>query len=107
DPAQARRHERLRLDLAVLRRLLASFPWQLKFVVRADEIAADVTEIEALLRELAVPERERHRVFLMPECTDADALRDAYRALLPVCLQRGFRLGERLHIHMFGHTPGT
>lgn len=107
DPKQAERHERVRLDVAVLTRLMASFPWQLKFVVRPADIAADVAEVEALLRELAVADALRSRVFLMPECTDADALREAYRALLPVCLERGFRLGERLHIHMFGHTPGT
>ncbi|WP_422891096.1 7-carboxy-7-deazaguanine synthase QueE [Nannocystis pusilla] len=107
DPAQAERHERARLDLPVLARLMASFPWQLKFVVRADAGAADVAEVEALLRELAVPDDQRSRVLLMPECTDSEALRAAYRALMPICVERGFRLGERLHIHMFGHTPGT
>ncbi|MDC0718677.1 7-carboxy-7-deazaguanine synthase QueE [Nannocystis bainbridge] len=107
DPAQAERHERTRLHLPALARLMASFPWQLKFVVRAGESAADVAEIEALLRELAVPDDQRGRVLLMPECTDREALPAAYRALMPICIERGFRLGERLHIHMFGHTPGT
>lgn len=107
DPAQAERHERLRLDLSALTRLMAAFPWQLKFVVRADALADDLAEVEALLRELGVPASQRARVLLMPECTDSDALRLAYRALMPVCVERGFRLGERLHIHMFGHTPGT
>lgn len=107
DPKQAARHERLRLDVAVLTRLMASFAWQLKFVVRPAEVDADLAEIEALLRALGVADEHRSRVFLMPECTDTEALGAAYRALLPVCLARGFRLGERLHIHMFGHTPGT
>ncbi|MCY1056993.1 7-carboxy-7-deazaguanine synthase QueE [Nannocystis sp. SCPEA4] len=107
DPAQAERHERVRLDLPALARLMASFPWQLKFVVRADAVAADVAEVEALLRELTVSDDQRSRVLLMPECTDSDSLGAAYRALMPVCIERGFRLGERLHIHMFGHTPGT
>lgn len=107
DPAQAERHERTRLNLPALTRLMAAFSWQLKFVVRADAAAADVAEVEALLRELGVPDSERQRVLLMPECTRSEALGAAYRALLPICLERGFRLGERLHIHMFGHTPGT
>jgi 7-carboxy-7-deazaguanine synthase len=107
DPAQAERHERARLNLPVLARLMANYPWQLKFVVRAAAVVADVAEVEALLRELAVPDEQRSRVLLMPECTDSEALREAYRALLPICVGRGFRLGERLHIHMFGHTPGT
>jgi len=106
-PKLAERHERARLDPPVLRRLLAAFPWQLKFVVRAAEAAADLGEIEALLTELGVAASDRHRVLVMPECTDPTALHAAYRTLVTACIERGFRLGERLHIALFGHTPGT
>ena len=107
DPAQARRHEALRRQPEVLARLVAAHPWQLKFVVRAAAIADDLEEIEAILRALAIARADRSRVMLMPECTDSAALRGAYAALLPICIERGFRLGERLHIHVFGHVPGT
>lgn len=107
DPVWAERHERRRLVRPVLARLLAAFAWQLKFVVRPAALDADLAELTALLHELGVGAGDHSRVFLMPECTDSEGLRAAYRALLPVCLTRGFRLGERLHIHMFGHTPGT
>ena len=50
---------------------------------------------------------ERHRVLVMPECTDPAALHASYRTLVSACIERGFRLGERLHIALFGHTPGT
>lgn len=106
-PRLAQRHEAARLDLGVLTRLLTAFPWQLKFVVRAAELAADLAEIEGLLRALAVPAGERHRVLVMPECVDPAALTASYRALVGACIERGFRLGERLHIALFGHTPGT
>jgi len=107
DPKQATQHERRRLRPSVLSRLVAGFPWQLKFVVRPDSITADLAEIESLPVVHSLPASERHRVLLMPECTSSTELRDAYTALLPVCLERGYRLGERLHIHMFGHTAGT
>lgn len=106
-PKLAERHERARLDVAVLARLMASCAWQLKFVVRAAEAAADLDEVERLIRELAVPASERHRVLVMPECTDPAALHASYRTLVGACIERGFRLGERLHIALFGHTPGT
>lgn len=108
-PKLAQRHEQTRLDLEVLGRLLATFEsrWQLKFVVRAAEAAADLDEIEGLLQALAVPARERHRVLIMPECVDPAALVASYRTLVGACIERGFRLGERLHIALFGHTPGT
>lgn len=106
-PNLAQRHERARLDLEVLGRLLAGYAWQLKFVVRAAEAAADLAEIEGLLQALAVAREDRHRVLVMPEGTDAGGLQASYRALVTACIERGFRLGERLHIALFGHTPGT
>jgi len=109
DPAWAERHERRRLAPAVLRRWLAAYPWQLKFVVHGDppRLGAELAEIDALLADLQIPEKSRHQVLLMPECTEPERLDAAYRQLVPVCQERGFRLGERLHIALFGHTPGT
>jgi 7-carboxy-7-deazaguanine synthase len=103
-------HEAARLDVQVLRRLLSSFAWQLKFVVRTatpELLAADLDEIEALLDALAIKPEARERVLLMPEGTDDASLRAGYLAALGSCKDRGFRLGLRLHIHMFGHRPGT
>jgi 7-carboxy-7-deazaguanine synthase len=103
-------HEAARLDVEVLRRLLSSFAWQLKFVVRTatpELLAADLEEIETLLDALAIKPEARERVLLMPEGTDDASLRAGYLAALASCKDRGFRLGLRLHIHMFGHRPGT
>lgn len=44
---------------------------------------------------------------ITPECVDPAALPGSYRTLVGACIERGFRLGERLHIALFGHTPGT
>jgi 7-carboxy-7-deazaguanine synthase len=44
---------------------------------------------------------------LMPECTDPNRLLADYAALLPVLHEHDLRLGERLHIALFGHRPGT
>lgn len=109
DPRLAARHEASRIDLPALRALLAAGEWQLKFVVSVEPAALErgLSEIEALLRELAVGRLQRERVLLMPECTAPEELRAAYLALRDACVRTGFRLGQRLHLHMFGHTPGT
>lgn len=109
-PAElAARHEAARWAPDTLRRLMDDHPWQLKFVVRAtpDHLMQDVDEIEHMLEALAVGPQARARVLLMPEGTDPDALAIAYRQVGPVCVARGFRLGLRLHIELYGHTPGT
>jgi len=70
-------------------------------------LAADLAEIHALLDALAIAPDQRERVLLMPESTDADSLRAGYRRLVATCMQTGMRIGLRLHIELFGHTPGT
>lgn len=109
DPAWAERHEARRRRVDVIATLMEQ-PWQLKFVVRtgsADALRTDLDEIEVLLAELDVAATQRERVLLMPECIDPARLGAAYAALVETCRNTGFRLGERLHIAIFGHRPGT
>lgn len=109
-PQLANRHERARSNLEVLHRLLSTFHWQLKPVVRAHDAAlleADVREVLELLERLEIDRSQHARVMLMPQCIDPQRLSADYRRLLPHLGEHGFRLGERLHIELFGHTPGT
>jgi 7-carboxy-7-deazaguanine synthase len=107
DPIWGPRHDGRRRNVAVVRALMR-WPWQLKLVVRAYDaalLADDLVEVEAMIAELGITERDR--VLLMPECIDPARLSADYAALVPVCRAHGVRLGPRLHIAIFGHTPGT
>ena len=73
----------------------------LKFVIAGPDDVADV---------LALSERhgfDRSRLFLMPEGTDSETLRSREKWLAPLALQHGFRMSDRLHIHLYGDTRGT
>ena len=65
---------------------------------------ADIEEVLALARTHAIP---HNRIYLMPEGTDSAALREREEWLAPLCVEYGFRLSDRLHIHLFGDTRGT
>jgi 7-carboxy-7-deazaguanine synthase len=97
----ARRHEELRIQPEVLRRLLARYAYQLKFVVAEP---ADLAEIRALVHEL---EADRSRVVLMPEGTDPEILRERGRWLAEICKQEGYRFSPRLHIDLWGNRRGV
>ena len=72
-----------------------------KFVIAAP---ADVTQVMALQAGFGIaPER----IFLMPEGTDSAALRGRMAWLAPLCVEQGYRLSDRLHIHLYGDTRGT
>lgn len=72
-----------------------------KFVVATPE---DAEEAAQLCAAHAVPPE---RVFLMPEGTTSAVLRERTEWLAPLCLRHGFRLSDRLHIHLYGDTRGT
>lgn len=72
-----------------------------KFVI-AD--MCDVSEVIALQQTHGIPP---DRLFLMPEGTDSEALRQRMEWLVTLCLEHGLRLTDRLHIHLFGDTRGT
>lgn len=109
DPIWGPRHDERRRRPEIVRALMRR-PWQLKLVVRAYDasaLAQDLAEVEAMLAELEIAEHDRDRVLLMPECIDPARLSADYAALVPVCQAHRVRLGPRLHIAIFGHTPGT
>ena len=72
-----------------------------KFVIAQP---SDVAQVLELQRSYAIPPA---RIFLMPEGTDSTTIRRREEWLVPLCLEHGFRLSDRLHIHLFGDTRGT
>lgn len=92
--------ERARLRPATLGWFAQSPRAFFKFVVSSRE---DLAEIERYVEAFALP---RERVLLMPEGTDAQAISERSRWLADECVARGFRLGTRLHVHVWGATRG-
>ena len=102
DPQWESRHERDRINIPVLRQLTQRYNYQLKFVVSDPQ---DIAEIEGLIAEIGGIDPAR--VFLMPEGVTSEILRERGKWLSPICIQRGWRLGPRLHVDLFGDTKGT
>jgi 7-carboxy-7-deazaguanine synthase len=96
----AARHERLRYQPDVLRRLMSEYEHQLKFVI-ADP--ADIDEVRDLLTAIGA---RRDRVVLMPEGTDPQTLAERGRWLTQICMSEGFRYSPRLHVDLWGTERG-
>lgn len=102
EPRWHRRHQRTRHRPEVVRRLMACYPWQLKFVI---DQPADCQEVEAYLAEF--PAVDRSRVLLMPQGTDLTTLARQADWLEPYCRQTGMPYCPRKHIEWFGLARGT
>ena len=92
-------------DLALLPQMLDHWSADpraaFKFVI-ADP--ADLAQVDALATRHAIAPQ---RIWLMPEGTRSATLRQRMEWLVPLCLEHGYRLSDRLHIHLFGDTRGT
>jgi len=96
----ATKHERLRFQPDVLRRLMSAYDYQLKFVVAQPE---DLAEIQRMLDQI---EADRGKVILMPEGVDASVLRDRGLWLAEIAKREGFRYSPRLHVDLWGNRRG-
>jgi organic radical activating enzyme len=72
-----------------------------KFVVAEP---GDVAEVDALAATIGIAPG---RILLMPEGVTSGAVRERIAWLAPLCLARGYRISDRLHIHLYGDTRGT
>ncbi|MGE3106963.1 MAG: 7-carboxy-7-deazaguanine synthase QueE [Phycisphaerales bacterium] len=100
--AWVQRHGSRRLNVDVLQRLLDEFPErQLKFVVASEGDLPEIDEVLAKIRGWRAED-----VLLMPEGTQAPS-RPRAQAIAALCIERGWRYCQRLHIELFGHVRGT
>ena len=102
----AGRHEAARRRDDVLKLLMASSPYQLKFVV---DTPADLTEAFCWLDDLgfARGKVDPGRVCFMPQGRSDAELACVGAWLEPECRRLGVHFTPRHHVAWFGHTRGT
>jgi 7-carboxy-7-deazaguanine synthase len=97
-----RRHERERHRPEVIRRLVAEYEYQLKFVIDS------IDDLDAVRNYLAeFPELQRERVLLMPQGTEQLRLEEREAWLRPFCELEGLVFCPRKQIEWFGAVRGT
>ena len=101
DPQWGARHDRLRIQPEVLRRLASEYPYQLKFVVASEADLAEIRVIAGLIHA------DPANVLLMPEGIDRDVLRERGVWLAELAKQEGYRFSPRLHVELYGNKRGT
>ncbi len=99
---EAMNHEKIRLELSPLVKLINQYSVQLKFVVTSE---TDFIEIESLLDRL--PPIPKRQIMIMAEGTDIDTVRKRQTWIAPQVISRGWRMTPRLHIELYGNTRGT
>ncbi len=96
----AERHEKLRIQPEVLRKLMSAYEYQLKFVI-ADP--GDLPEVKSVLQEIGAA---GDRVLLMPEGQNSLTVAERGRWLTQICMREGYRYSPRLHVDLWGAERG-
>jgi len=94
-------HERLRFQPEILRRLMADYDYQLKFVVTSPDDRLEIRRLVDCLRA------DSDKVILMPEGVDASTLRERALWIAEICKEEGFRFSPRLHVDLWGNRRGV
>ncbi len=101
DPKLAQIHEQQRLRPAVLESLIATYDYQLKFVV---DVPEDLAEIAACIEKLQ--DVHPYKVYLMPQATEPNEYLEKSRRLADYCMQTGFAFSPRLQVMLWGSQRG-
>lgn len=105
--AWAARHDRTRLNPAVVARMVRDHTHQLKFVVGDDTDFAPIDQFLADVAQHLGRPVAPHNVLLMPRGRDIATLDRHLARIVPHAIARGFRVTDRLHVRLFGDTRGT
>ena len=97
----AAKHPVERLNVGVLRQLMATYDYQLKFVV---DVPKDLDEIADVLEKL--DGLDLYSVYLMPQATQTDEYLEKSRWLAEYCKQSGFSFSPRLQVMLWGSQRG-
>jgi 7-carboxy-7-deazaguanine synthase len=101
EPELAETHEALRLDVAVLRKLIDNYKYQLKFVVDSQD---DLAEIQQTIEKLGNVNSEK--VMLMPQAATRDEFLVKSPMVAEMCKRTGFAFCQRLQILLWDNTKG-
>lgn len=101
EPELAETHEALRLDVAVLRKLIDNYKYQLKFVVDSQD---DLAEIQQTIEKLGNVDSEK--VMLMPQAATRDELLVKSPMVAEMCKRSGLRFCHRLQVLFWENQKG-
>jgi len=103
----AEKHEKRRVDMDALSKLVDTYESQLKFVVTGREDMPEIVTLVDRLREHTASHISDTDVLLMPEGTTREALEQRRTLVAELAQEYGYRYTPRLHVDLWNDAPGT
>ncbi len=95
-------HKRINID--AITNIIENAPNSyLKFVVSKDNMEAEEKEINSILEEIPI----YATVFLMPLGETKEAVEYNAESVIDLCVKKGFKYSDRIHIRIWSNLPGV
>ncbi len=107
DGEWAEKHERERIDVDTLSRLVDAYDAQLKFVVTSGTDMPEITGVIERIRDATSTTIASDDVLLMPEGMTREQLDGTRSDVAELALEHGYRYTPRLHVDLWNDAPGT
>ncbi|WP_435552481.1 7-carboxy-7-deazaguanine synthase QueE [Natrinema sp. CGMCC1.2065] len=101
------RHERDRIDMDALVRLVEAYDVQLKFVVTDADDMPEILELLGDLRDATAVPIPDDDILLMPEGATRERLAETRTRVADLAMEYGFRYTPRLHVALWNDAPET
>ena len=96
------KHEKDRLDIETLNRLLNNCNCQFKFVVSNEHHIEEIEALQTILRNLT-----NNLIYLMPEGRTEKEVKDKQEWVVDTCIKKGWLYSDRLHVRIWGDKRGV
>jgi len=100
-------HEKDRIDIESLSRLVDSYQSQLKFVVTDESDLDEINDLVDRIRAATSTTVADDDVLLMPEGMTREQLDETRNNVAELAMEHGYRYTPRLHVDLWNDAPGT
>ena len=102
EPDLAAIHEKSRLNINALQKLIDTYNYQLKFIIDSEN---DLADIKDLIKKISIVDSAK--VMLMPQAATREQLLSKSLLVAELCKQTGFAFSQRLHILLWNNKMGV
>lgn len=97
-----KKHERDRIDIGTLAKLLKNYKCQFKFVVSYEHHIEEIEALQTLLSKLS-----NDLIYLMPEGRTEKEIKTKQEWVVDTCIKKGWRYSDRLQVRIWGDKRGV
>ena len=105
-PINKDKHERNRINLDALAKLIQNHDYQFKFVINKEEEISEIEEIREELKKITGIDIS-DKIYIMPQGVSESQFKEKQEWMIEICKNKNWKFSDRLHVRIWGHKKGV